>query len=365
MKWTKLLLVNIFVVSALWACQKGIEVEPVDKGLPVRAVRIDYPDMSPTMILTAGEEQSLRDSGITMIGVGAGRVDWSYFPWKGHAASWAPMVKRSGVDFLARDVDRYSHWAAVTAVVDVLAPLYIQTHPGAAAISWGGQSSLELVSLTQMTSGDFNKLLVDFVTEVSRRTRADSVTLVELFYYVDGFGPDDLAAFQRQSGLPDWPRLESGEININDAAIIQWRNLQLESLIKQIAEVVHQNGKTFNLEVKPTPLQIQDQDWTAYAAFLQYADRLIVFGNPIFKDSDNTAARLAVQNMNRLGSDKLLFELGLWRDDTQPIRIDSIAMTADEFRKIYNTAVQAGVSSFWFTPSYLISPENLKEITGK
>jgi len=34
----------------------------------------------------------------------------------------------------------------------------------------------------------------------------DSISVNEMFYHADGYGPDDKTAFTAYSGLPDWPR---------------------------------------------------------------------------------------------------------------------------------------------------------------
>jgi hypothetical protein len=344
------------LIGNLAACQRSPSVTPSSPVTTVRAVRIDYSDLSPTSAIMDSEELLLQQAGINLVGVGAGRVDWAYFPWLGHSDTWAPSVHQSGIDFLARDASRFGKWAEVTAVVDVLAPLYIQSHPEAVALSWGGQPSLNLVSLTQMTSGDFNQKLVDFVSAVSTRTQANSVTLVELFYYVDGFGQDDLQSFQKETGLSDWPMLATGEININESSITGWRNHQLEILVKQLADIIHQNNKEFYLEVNPTQSQIDNQDWSVYELFLRYADKLIIFGNSIFTNTDITSVSLSVQNLNDLGSDRLIYELGLWQDDNQRTTRLPMAMTPESFQALYLSAKRAGVAAFWFTPSYLISP---------
>ena len=248
------------------------------------------------------------------VGIGAGRVDWAFFPWPGHSAAWAGPVRQSGINFLTRDIQRFGRWADITVVVDVLAPVYIQAHPEAAAVSWGGSASTELVSLTQMTTGRFSELLLDFIDAAARVEGADSIALVEMFYYVDGFGPEDLDTFRRETGFSDWPRLTSGEIDINAPAISTWRTGRLSDFINRAAKIAHAHDKQLWLEVKPDAGQLASQDWRAYAAFLTAADRLVIMGNPIFGSSDTDLARVTVGNLSSLGQDKILYEIGLWQE---------------------------------------------------
>jgi hypothetical protein len=356
MKYFNIILVVVFLSLSLGACQKGSVDTPQAQGSALRAVRIDYPDLSPASALTVDEEQALKSANITLVGVGTGRVDWSFFPWEGHRSNWANAVRESGVDFLARDVNRFGTWAEVTAVVDVLAPLYIQAHPDSAAVAWGGEVSNELVSLTQMTEGDFSAQLLSFVEAISKTTKAKSITIVELFYYVDGFGTDDLVSFRAYNGSGDWPRLPTGEIDINAQPVANWRADRLVQLLSQAAEIAHANDKLLYVEVKPDPPQLEDQDWRAYDDYLKVVDKLIVMSNPIFSKNDSVLAADTIHNLNSLGVGKIIYELGLWQDDDRSADVQ-IAMRPDAFSALYQTAVNAGVNAFWFTPNYLITSE--------
>ena len=364
MKRKLILLTSTIFLMLASSCQVIPAKSTVVTGAGTRTIRIDYHDLGPLSSISKQEEMQYKAAGITHVAVSAGRVDWAYFPWPGHPSAWASPVRESGLDFLARDTQRFSSWADVTVVVDVLAPIYIKEHPNAAAVTWGGVPSSDLASLAQMTSGPFNQELLAFISAISERTRAESITLVELFYYVDGFGPDDLASFQQDTGQADWPRLATGEININDALVNQWRIDRIEVLLKQIAQIVHQNKHEFYLEVKPTRFQIQNQDWSAYRSYLQYVDKLIVFTNPVYEDPDPLVPGQTIRNLNLLGTDKVVYELGVWKSDTQPGTADKTAMTPEAFVSMYHAAVQAGAASFWFTPSYLISSSYWAELIG-
>ncbi len=135
----------------------------------------------------------------------------------------------------------------------------------------------------------------------------------------------------------------------------------MESLVRQIADIVHRANKEFYLEVKPNPDQLKNQDWAAYLSYLKYADKLIVFSNSIFIETDPIAVSLTVQNLESLGLGKMIYELGLWQDDTQSPPSNPVAMTAEAAQKLMLTATQAGVTAFWFTPSYLITPAHWKK----
>jgi hypothetical protein len=360
----KLIVLTTSVLLLLASGCQAFARDEVRVETGTRTIRIDYKDLAVSSSISNQEERQYQAAGITHVAVSAGRVDWAFFPWPGHRSAWAAPVRNSGLDFLARDTQRFSKWAHVTAVVDVLAPVYIKEHPGTAAVTWGGAASSELVSLTQMTSGPFNQELLAFISAVSERTPAESITLVELFYYVDGFGSDDLTSFQQDTGKADWPRLATGEININDASVNQWRNARIEVLLKQVAQIAHQNKQEFYLEVKPTRFQIQNQDWSAYRTYLKYVDKLVIFSNPIYDDPDPLILRQSIRNLNLLGTDKVIYELGAWKSGTQPGTADTIAMDPGVFDGMVHAAVQAGAASFWFTPSFLITSSYWSGLNG-
>ena len=338
----------------------GCQVAPAQGDIQTeegtRTIRIDYQELTPLSSISTLEEMQYKQAGITRVGISAGRVDWALFPWPGHPSAWASPVRESGVDFTARDARRFGAWADVTVVVDVLAPVYIQSHPDTAAISWGGVPSTELVNLTQMTSGRFSDDLLNFIAASSTIKEADSILLVELFYYVDGFGPADLDTYRLDTGQADWPRLESGEIDINSPLISSWRTKRIDAFLSRAAALAHANHKQLWLEVKPDERQLAAQDWTTYQAYLDVVDRLVVMGNPIFNGTDTGRINLTIDNLNALGQGRILYEIGVWEDDGHT-HLSGSPISPEKFKILMQDARSRGITDFWFTPSFLMTPE--------
>jgi len=238
--------------------------------------------------------------------------------------------------------------------VDVLAPVYIQAHPEAAATSWGGLPSTELVSLTRMTSGKFSEDLLNFIAASASVEHADSILLVELFYYVDGFGTADLETYQSDTMQTDWPRLESGEIDINSPLISAWRSQRLIPFLTRATELAHAHNKQLWLEVKPDGRQLADQDWSAYRDYLGVVDRLVVMGNPIFAEADPEHIHLTIDNLNSLGKDKMIFEIGVWNEEGHS-HSSRMPLTPEEFTALIQDVYSRGITDFWFTPSHLLT----------
>jgi hypothetical protein len=345
----------IFLLLAS-SCQLAPSLSNAATGTGSRTVRIDYEELTPLSRISTQEELQYKMAGITRVGISAGRVDWALFPWSGHSSSWAVPVREGGVDFLARDAQRFSTWADETVVVDVLAPLYIQAHPEAAAISWGGTPSSELVNLTEMTSGKFSEDLLSFIAASSRDKHVDSVLLVELFYYVDGFGLVDLESFRMDTGQKDWPRLQGGEIDINSPLISSWRTQRLTTFFSRAAALAHANNKQLWLEVKPDERQLAFQDWSAYQAYLGVVDRLVVMGNPVFSDADTERINLTIDNLSALGQGRIVYEIGVWENDGDT-HISGSPISPDELKILVQNAKSRGIMDFWFTPSYILTSE--------
>jgi hypothetical protein len=354
---------SFFVLLLVTGCQAIPAQVEARAETGIRTVRIDYENLTPISGVSSLEEMQYKSAGITRVGVSAGRVDWSLFPWPGHSSDWAAPVRDSGVNFLSRDIQRFSPWADVTVVVDVLAPLYIQAHPDAAAISWGGKTSTELVSLTQMTSGRFNEDLLSLIAAASKVENADSILLVELFYYVDGFGKPDLETYRMDTGQIDWPRLDSGEIDINSPLISTWRTQRLTAFLSRVAALVHANNKQLWLEVKPDDRQLAFQDWTAYQAYLNVVDRLVVMGNPIFDNADSARIHLTIDNLNALSRDGIMVEIGVWEDDGHT-HLSGSPIRPEEFKMLVQDAKSRGIMDFWFTPSYLLTSDYWAALAG-
>jgi hypothetical protein len=345
---------SVVLLLVLCGCQASPPQDISSLDGSIRTIRIDYDDLKPDSLISASEEQRYRAAGMNRAGIAAGRVDWAFFPWAGHSAAWAGPVRQSGINFLSRDIQRFGRWADITVVVDVLAPVYIQNHPEAAAVSWAGIPSTELVSLTQMTTGRFSELLLDFIDAAARVDGADSIVLVEMFYYVDGYGAEDLDTFRLETGLPDWPRHTNGEIDINAEEISTWRTGRISDFIERAAKITHARDKQLWLEVKPDAGQLVSQDWRAYSAYLTAADRLVIMGNPIFGSYDTELARVTVGNLSALEQDKILYEIGMWQD-AAGYTLPKIPMTPEEFATLVQEAQTAGLTDFWFTPSHLMT----------
>jgi hypothetical protein len=326
----------------------------------VRAVRVDYLDVGKSRGEVVALEKQMQQIGVNMVALSAGRADWTYFPWRNHSDRWSTEVKTNGLDYLLEDSTRFSKWAHVSAVVDVLAPLYIQAHPETAAVSWLGVPSQNIVGTMELVDGQFGQDLLDMINEVATYYPVNSVTLSELVYYTDGFGDQDKAAYLAYTGRSDWPRNSDGNINIDDPSIGSWRSYEIGLFIARAADIVHAQSKQLFVDARARIDEngtVAPYNGTDFDALLTYADRLVVWGNHDLDVYTQASLISIAQFLVPYGQDRVIMMLGLWdrNYDTGTPKDQMSAISADEFKVALTSTKQGGMSNLIVSPSFLMS----------
>jgi hypothetical protein len=365
MKSPRAALLSFLLAAALPAAVPaagGAEGSTAPKSVPsgpIRAVRLDYENMARSRPLLDVLEQRLLAARANTVALGAGRMDWTYFKWRGHRASWSSDVHNTAVDFLWRDSTRFGKWAAVDAVVDVLAPRYVASHPGAAAVSWRGIHSANLVSTSSLVDGEFGSLLVEMVDYIASRYPVNSVSLTELDYYIDGYGEDDAASFRKFTGRSDWPRSADGSINIDDPSIGAWRSHEVGRFLQRAAAAAHSHGKKLYLDVQVEWDHLDRRGASHgqdYAVMLGSADRLVVWdyfglaGRPPEYTADVSRSLLP------FGPDRIILSVGLWPKEGSPISPDAL-------RIALKAGLSSGILNEWVTPSRFMDRDHWQAVT--
>ena len=325
----------------------------------IRAIRVDYIDEGKSRAEVAALETHLQQAGVNLVAVGAGRVDWTYFPWPGHPDLWSSDVKKSGHDYLLEDSSRFGKWAHVSAVVDVLAPLYIQAHPEAAAVSWTGIPSLNLVGTMELVNGQFGQELLSMLDEIAKYYPVNSIILTELSYYTDGFGEPDKAAYLDYTGRTDWPRTENGAININEPSIGIWRAYEITRFLEKAEDILHRQHKLLFLEARisqdPTG-QVFVENGADFNLFLKYADRLVVRGGSDPAVRSQASMKAITNYLARYPKNQVITGLGLWSRDYDQSTPKSL-MTGIPVAE-FQSALQGVGGNLWVTPSFLMTESN-------
>jgi len=331
-----------------------------DLPAQVRAVRLDYLDISRSQDEVIALEAQLKQVGVNMVAVGAGRSDWSYFPWPDHPDHWSDEVRMTTNDYLLADGIRFGKWTHVSAVVDVLAPLYIQAHPDSAAISWFGEPSRNLVSTMELVDGPFGQDLLDMIDNIATHYPVNSITLTELVYYIDGYGEQDKAAYLAYTGQSDWPRSSDGSINIDDISIGTWRSHEIGHFLEKAASLVHQQGKLFFVEARigvDSQGRVYVSNGTDFNLFLVYADRLIVRGGYDPDARKPQAISAIAEYLEHYQNGRIIMSVGLWDHDYEPgvPKSQISAISPADFQSVLQAADQDGVVDYIVTPSFLIN----------
>ncbi len=325
---------------------------------PVRAMRLDFQNYAASRSEIDQMEQKFRAAGVNMVGLGAGRVEWTFFKWPGHQANWSNDVKDTGIDFLADDTARFGKWAHVDAVIDVFAPNYILAHPDKAAISFYGKASENLVSTTELTQGAFGQQLLDMVEGIAANYAVDSISITELDYHSDGYGADDKASYLAYSGRTDWPRLSNGVINIHDPSVGNWRSHVLDVFLDQAVVIAHRYGKEFFLDVQLSDDQndpTTNLHGTDYSLVLQHTDRLVIWGYFGLDGTDPQDFYQDAQYLLTFGAQHVILSIGLW-DATDP------SITCEELRAAILACQAGGLGNIWVTPSTLMTDAHWQEL---
>jgi hypothetical protein len=318
---------------------------------PSRAMRADHTDMSASRPGALPLEQNIEHAGMNMVSLSAGRVDWTFFKWAGHLNNWSSDVKNTGTDFLAEDSSRFGAGVQIDAAVDALSPVYIKQNPQAAAISWDGKPSTQLVSTMQVVQGKYGQLLLQMIEYIAANYPVDSISINEMFYHLDGYGPDDKAAFVAYSGLPDWPRTSDGSIDINNPAIATWRTYELNIFLSQVHDICSKYGKQFYFDV-PVTLDASgtpnNGDGVQLDKLFAHVDKVIIWGyfnldSLAPENLQNTASHLSQYN-----PDRTVFLIGLWNKQMQ-------AVSADKMQQAVTAVQNGGLTNIWITPASLMS----------
>ncbi len=296
-------------------------------------------------------EKRMLAAGVNTVALGAGRVDWTYFKWRGQRGWWSSDVRDTAVDFLARDVKRFGKWAAVDAVVDVLAPRYIAAHPEAAAVSWQGERSTSLVSTAQLVDGEFGNLLVAMVEYIAANYAVTSISLTELDYHREGYGDDDKLSYARFTGRTDWPRSADGTINVDDLSIGAWRSYEIGRFVSRAAAAARAHGRKLYVDVL-VPWDQLDRGVAShgqdYSVLLQSADRLIVWDYFGLSGHPPEYTVEIARSLRPLGPDRIILSVGLWPQQGDPVSPSAMGTALLSARA-------EGITNQWVTPSRLFS----------
>jgi cellulose synthase/poly-beta-1,6-N-acetylglucosamine synthase-like glycosyltransferase len=284
-----------------------------------------------------------------VVGVEAGRAEWTYFRWAGQEARWSNHQKGASEDLLATAAAALrARGFQVAAYVDLYAPTWIATHPGSAAILADGTSHPEQVSLAELADGPFGALVVQMVEEIARTQAVDAIDITEAAYRQTSFGPADLASFRTFSGRLDWPRDWRGRPDVEDPTVWAWKSALVERFVQRAAEAAHRHGKQLWMDVAASwkDLKRDGRDHGHdYALLLRHADRLVVWNYHWLEGLPATASTdLARRLAATLPAGRWSMSVGLWGPEGKVI-------TPAQLGQTLAASLEGGARDLWVTPN--------------
>jgi hypothetical protein len=138
---------------------------------------------------------------ITRVGISAGSPDWTLYP----------STEIAVEEFGEREI-------CSTAVLDVLAPRYLQKQPQHAAVDMRGRHSEKIVCSTVLAEGEYGRILTDAFEALAASTRADSLAVTNLHFGWHCYCGRCLARFHGHAWRSEWPRLPNGAIDLLNPA---------------------------------------------------------------------------------------------------------------------------------------------------
>jgi glycosyltransferase involved in cell wall biosynthesis len=318
-----------------------------------------WPDWR-TAISAVLERPQIRKAEV--VGVGAGRVEWTYFRWTGHEDAWSNHQRgEKSADLLLEATRAFrAEGLEVAAYVDLFAPGWIVAHPASAAVRADGTRSAEQVSLAELADGAFGARAVEMIAWIAAHYPVDAVNLTECAYGDVSFGEDDLASFRALTGRADWPRDAKGDVDLEDPLVWDWKSAAFERFVARAAEAARRHGKRLYVDVAASwkDLARNGRDYGHdYARLLRVADRVVVWDYFALEGLPPTAAGDVARHLARsFPQSHFDVSIGLWG------RGSGVVPPAD-LDAALGAVLASGASQVWVTPNDQVTAAHWASIT--
>ncbi len=320
-------------------------------SVPIHAVHIEFSDYDLRGSQQTRIDNYLASTNVNLISLTAGRVEWNYFKWRDHPEYWSTDVTTSRTDFLASDSAYFKQFGKIDAEIDVLSPNYIKDHPEAATVDVTGKTSSNMVNLIELTQGNYGKLLTEMVTYLAvNYPDVNSISITELVYHLDGYGPAEKDSYMQSTRHKDWPRNSDGSIAIDDASIIQWHSQLIGPFLGKLAQIAHAHGKQLYLDVSSginNKNEFTNQSGVQLDTMLQKVDKLVVWCYFYLDGNSPDSIKTSALYLKRFGPDHIILSIGLWGPG-------NTVMDASLLQQGIQSAQKGGMQNLWITPSTLM-----------
>lgn len=339
-------------------CSAPVAAAPAGHA-PLRAVSLGFDDVQRTPDQLADLNAQMSRSGVTAVGVSAGRVDWTTFPWPAAPDAWSAPVRADGHDLLGDAVRVLGAGRYTSAVVDVFAERYLAAHPDLATRNSNGQRVPYQASTVELVHGELGRRLLAMVDYLARTYPIDSVDLTELQYHTEGFSEDDKRAYLAATGRSDWPRDPSGAIAIDDPSIGRWRSGLIADFVRRAADIVHAQHKQLIVDVRVSRANSGhdgEENGQCYRALLAHADRLLVWNYFGLASGSPEGTQELAEHLSQIARGRFIMSIGLWGSGDTVVGPDDLTIAL-------RGAEQGGVRDEWVTPYGLMTDSHWKALT--
>ena len=297
---------------------------------------------------------------VSLVGVEAGRVEWNYFRWEGHASSWSNDQRTSGNDLLEDAVESLrSRGKATVAILDFYAPLFLSHNRWAAAVDGEGNASSEQVCFMELTEGAFGKSIIAMATYLASHYDLEGISVTELEYNRYCYDERCLASFAASTGRHSWPhRFLSSTVDRENREIGEWRSHSMAGFLKVLADSVHKYGKKLYVDVPMHESSLGSegrQGGLFYPALLQFSDAIIVWDYfSLDGRSPSSSEDIARFFTSRYDPARVIISIGLW-GGIRPVG-------AGEMSDAVRYALAGGAQRLWITPNHLMTDDHWKRL---
>lgn len=299
----------------------------------------------------------LEAAGVNEVGIAAGRVDWTLFPWAGREEAWSADAREAGGerDLLAEAIRALrptpdGAGRGLVLVVDVLAPRLIAERTELAAASSTGERLPETAGLAALARGAVAEEIVALVGELAARYRPEAVSLTELFLEDSTYSAADLRDYRQATGAEDWPRTAGGAIDTRDERVVDWRCRAVAELVARARQAAAEHGAELWMEVRaPRDRAEGDRRDSGhdYALLAEAADRLVLWDYFGVAEPGSPDTRSLARALARRDDGRGVLSIGLW-DRPEG------AIEPAELREAVEEAARGGSGAVWVTPASLM-----------
>ncbi len=314
----------------------------------------DWPKAINSVVNGYGKEM------INTVGIGAGRMEWTYFKWKDHSQYWSNHQRGADQDLLLNATAAFHKrgWPVI-AIIDLYAPNSIRENPDKAAVGFDGSRSTEQICFMELVNGEYGEKILEMVHYLAREYPIEAVDLTELGYNTFCYCDRCLEAYRSYSGREYWPvNRNNKKISKDHPSIGQWRSQLMAAYLKRIADYVHLYGKKLYVDVPVSWKNFKNdaqESGLKYDLVLEAADKIVVWNYFYLEGKGpDISQKLAAYLTKNFSQSQIIISIGLWGNDT-PLSPD--AMTKAAYYTLKN-----GINNLWLTPNHLMGPAHWREL---